>query len=142
MTLMTILAIDYGQKRIGLAISDPAHRVALPLRVLANKPLWLTALAQIIREKEVTGIVLGWPRPPAGKPDAMLPKLETLKRNLESRLSVPVDLFNEAWTTRKALSQQRAAGIKQKKGRAHVDALAARNLLEKYLNALENSPPA
>ncbi len=113
--------------------------MALPLKVLANSFGWIEELKQVIDQKKVTHIVLGWPAAAPGKPEPPRPELERLQKELEVLCALPVEFVSERLTTHQALRQQLDARLSQKKGRKTVDALAARNLLERYLYEINDA---
>lgn len=130
---MTYLAIDYGTKRLGLAISDPDHKFAVPWQVLTEPETWLTKLPTLCAQKEVTRVVIGSPKNLKGQDTASTERMQKFKTELEKVLTLPIDTVDERLSTVHALGQQRAAGVSQKKGRATIDALAASHILEAYL---------
>ena len=130
---MTYLAIDYGTKRLGLAISDPDHKFAVPWQVLTEPETWLTKLPGLCAQKSVTRVVIGFPKNLKGQDTASTERMQKFKLDLEKVLTLPIDTFDERLSTVHALGQQRSAGISQKKGRATIDALAACHILEGYL---------
>ncbi len=138
MLFMKILGIDYGSKRMGLAISDELGITARPLAVLERKGLErdLGALENVIRENRVDQIVLGLPLRLDGTRGIQCEKVERFAAALKERLSVPVILWDEALSTWEADELMISAGIKSRKRRKMVDKIAAGIILQSYLNSL------
>ena len=129
---MSYLALDYGSKRVGVAISDPQHRMALPHSVL-NLSDCFKAIVELVEKKSVTRVIVGLPRSLSGKDTPSTAAARNFAEQLKQHVSVPIVLYDERFTTTVALRQQRAAGIKDRQSRSTIDALAAAALLESYL---------
>jgi putative holliday junction resolvase len=135
---MKILAIDLGRRRVGLAVSDMEERYALPLRVIERRDdaqLWRD-LATVMDEEAIERAVVGEPRRLDGSVgDAALASRD-FARLFGERFGVPVELVDEALTSREAERRlgadrnRRAAA----KARGRLDAVAAQVLLEDYLS--------
>lgn len=141
MDYMKILGIDYGSKRIGLAISDELGITARPLQVITRKNLDrdLDVLESVIRENNAGQIVLGLPLRLDGTRGIQCEKVEKFAAALEGRFSLPVILWDEALSTWEADELMIAAGIKSTKRRKMVDKIAAGIILQSYLNSLHKS---
>jgi putative Holliday junction resolvase len=129
-----ILGIDFGQRRIGLAISDELQLLAHPLETVPAGKSVLERIAQLIREKKIDKIVVGTPRNMDGSfgPAAN----ETLKfvERLRSRVSCQVVTWDERLTTVAANRALRDAGKKTRATRGYVDQVAAQMILQGYLD--------
>lgn len=123
---MKVLGVDWGEKRIGLAISRGG--LAEPLGVVGS----FEELAEIVRREGIRRVVLGLPE---GRFER---KVRGLGREIEEKLSVPVVLRSEVLTTRQALGKAIAAG-KPQKSRRNLDSLAAALLLQEYLDATSSA---
>ncbi len=135
---MKILGIDYGSKRIGLAISDELGITARPLEVITRKNIDrdLDVLEKIIRDNNAGQIVLGLPLRLDGTRGIQCEKVEKFAVALKERFSIPVILWDEALSTWEADELMIAAGIKSAKRRKMVDKIAAGIILQSYLNSL------
>lgn len=135
---MKILGIDYGSKRIGLAISDELGITARPLEVIVRKNIDrdLDVLEKIIRDNKAEQIVLGLPLRLDGTRGIQCEKVEKFAAALKERFSLPVILWDEALSTWEADELMIAAGIKSTKRRTMVDKIAAGIILQSYLNSL------
>ena len=124
---MKVLALDYGAARTGVAVSDATGTLARPLEVIerAGGEAGLARVAQLVREKEAELVVVGLPLTLRGERGAQAQETERFVARLREVLEVPVETYDERFTTALA---GRSAG-----GRAAEDARAAAHLLEGYL---------
>jgi putative Holliday junction resolvase len=129
------LGIDHGSKRLGLAISDPSGRVALPAGTLPSRGLErdLAAIRRVVEERQVERIVVGLPLHMNGRPGSQAEAARRFAQRLAEELGLPVDTMDERWTTREAERALQATGRKGKKKRAVIDSVAAALLLRAYL---------
>ncbi len=132
---MITLGIDYGSRRIGLAISDELGITARPLGTLERKniELDLEKLGRIISENHVMRIVIGLPLRLDGTRGVQCEKVERFTGLLESRFQLPVIMWDEALSTWEAEEQLMKAGVKAKKRRGMVDKVAASLILQSFL---------
>jgi putative Holliday junction resolvase len=132
-----ILAIDYGRKRIGLAVSDELHLTAWPLGALLHKNRRdvLRRLSEIMRDNRVEKILVGHPVHLNGTSSEMAVEAERFAARIQKELGVPVELVDERLTSWEA--EQTVAETKVRRGKAgsrqNVDAVAAAILLREYL---------
>lgn len=132
---MKIIAIDYGDKRIGIAISDEEGRIARRFKTLENKGRdWtVVEIENITRDENVRRIVIGIP---VGlKNDTH--QTETVKlfiKALTEKIKIPVFSVNEVYTTKMAEKNLLDKGMKSKDIRRVVDQEAARIILQEYLD--------
>jgi putative holliday junction resolvase len=133
-----ILALDLGKRRIGLAISDPMRITAqgLPNLVRTRKRDDLDALGALIREREVGLILLGNPLNMRGSEGRQSNWVREFAADVEKRLGVPVQLWDERLTSVEAGRVLRSSGISIEKRAAAVDKLSAVILLQSYLDSL------
>lgn len=133
-----ILAIDYGLKRVGFAVSDPLGLTAQPLATLVRQSEadLLDRIRSLIAEKEVSKIVVGLPINMNG---TLGPKAEEAKRfagQLSAALGLPVELWDERLTSWQAEQYLSEAGLSPRKERrkGRVDRMAAQIMLQSYLD--------
>ncbi|MFQ5527141.1 MAG: Holliday junction resolvase RuvX [Thermoanaerobaculia bacterium] len=133
---MKALAIDFGEKRVGLAISDLDGRYAMPLRTLERRSdvQVIQDLASLIEEESVELIVIGEPRNLNGSVGDQAKRVESFSRKLEKTVGVPIETVNESLTSREADARLRRAGYGPAQRRARVDAVAAQILLQEVLD--------
>ncbi len=138
---MKYLAIDYGQKKIGLAISDSAGRVAMPLQILDNNNSLLKNLEKIIKENEVGEIVLGQSENLSGGVNKIQSEIDKFIIDLE-KLNLKINLINEIFTSMEAKwgveKNIRRSNKKNKKQikKQRVDDKAASLILKTFLEKL------
>ena len=127
---MKVLALDYGLARTGVAVSDPTGTVARPLGVVERAAAddGLARLAALARDEEVDRIVVGLPLTLRGEIGPQAAETERFVDRLRETVEVPVETFDERFTTRLAAA---SPGV-----RAPEDARAAAHLLETYLEWL------
>lgn len=132
-----ILAIDYGEKRIGLAVSDPLNLFATGLPTLHVDGSFLSKLRAIIKEKHVVEIVVGLPLTLRGEQSRIAEQVREFARSLGQELALPVKLWDERFTSSMACRTLIDLGVKKKKRqhKPNVDELAAIHLLQSYLAA-------
>jgi putative holliday junction resolvase len=124
---MRVMALDYGLKRTGVALSDPTGLLARPHSVVvdaAAKP-GLETLDALVEEHDVGLVVVGMPLTLRGEHGEQARATETFVQSLGARLRVPVETFDERFTT--ALARQTPSDTAE-------DALAAAHLLQSYLD--------
>ncbi len=96
---MKTLGIDYGSKRVGVAMSDDGGTMAFPFGVLSNNPELINDIAKLVTEHEVTAIVLGESTDSSGKANKIMGSIEKFKQNIEADLDVPVYYQKEFMTS-------------------------------------------
>ena len=136
------LGVDYGDVRIGLALSDELALLAHPAATLANDGSTLATIRDLIIRKKVTGIVLGVPRNMNGTfgPSADKAKKfgEELRKHLPEQRLI---LWDERLTTAEAQRVLHGAGKNTKSSRPVIDQVAAQILLQSYLDSLQLAAP-
>lgn len=130
-----IMAIDYGRKRTGIAVTDSLQIAAHGLSTLPTDRL-MDFLKGYLKEEKVEKIVVGLPHHPDGKPSSNADEIVRFSKNLEKSLGVDVVLFDESYTSKDAKTLILASGAKKKKRRDKglVDKIAAVLILQQYLN--------
>ena len=132
-----LLAIDYGERRIGLAVSDPTGTIASPLGAIVRRAGKRPPIAEIIRRAEsleARGFVIGLPLDGNGDDTPRSLEVRTIAREIERRTGLAVDLVDERYTTAAALRSIREMGGSTRGRKEDVDALAASVLLQQVLN--------
>jgi putative Holliday junction resolvase len=132
-----ILAVDYGEKRIGLAVSDELGITASPLMTLVRRSDDETVrqIAQLVSKLRVTQIVVGLPRRTDAQEGEMERKVKAFAEKLRQAVSVPVVLFDERFTTRIAEQVLLEADLSRRKRKQVRDRLSAVILLQSFLEA-------
>ncbi len=128
---MRVLALDYGSARIGCAVSDATGTLATPIDAI--EPPEVSRVAGLVEQREVEQVVVGMPVSLSGEEGPQAEVTRTFCSELSAVLDVPVETWDERFTTRMAAQTRRDTGA----GSAE-DSIAAAHLLETYLAALES----
>lgn len=132
-----LLAVDYGDKRVGLAISDPTGTIASPAGFIERRAGKRPPVAELIRRAEAleaTGFVLGLPLDGNGEETPRCAEVRVVGAALEQRTSLPVRYVDERYTTAAALRSVKEMGGSVKGRKGDIDAMAAALLLQHALN--------
>jgi putative Holliday junction resolvase len=133
-----LLAVDWGERRIGLALSDETQTLAQPLTTLtrrAGKRFPMRQLLTLLDAHGVAGVVVGLPLEPAGTEGTAARAARELATEIARRAARPVELWDERFTSARALQAVREMGASTRGRKGDVDALAATLLLQHYLDA-------
>jgi putative Holliday junction resolvase len=137
--MMRILGIDFGEKRIGLALSDPTGTLASPLPTLkrrAGKRPPVSAILGLIEEHCVAAVVMGLPLSLSGEESDWSREVRSVGARISDRAGVPVHFFDERFTSVRAEKAVRSIGLPKKKReeKGRVDAGAAVLILQGWLD--------
>jgi putative Holliday junction resolvase len=138
MTNTSILALDVGAKRVGVALASSVARLPHPLTTLAADDALFDKIGEIIANEAVDTIVVGLPRGLDGQHTAQTQAVEDFTAELKNHVTVPVYEQDEALTSRQAEAELQARGGDYQKG--DIDALAATYILEDFLASLPRDP--
>ena len=130
---MRYLAIDYGTKRTGLAICDAAETIASPLIVLYGQKELLNKITEIVETENVDAIVLGLPLNMSGTESSQTKLALKFAEQLKSRLSIPVHFQDERLSSFGAEEKLAPAEFTKGKMKKRIDAVAAAEILEAFL---------
>ena len=131
-----ILAIDPGEKRLGLAISDPTQTIASPLMVLNSQSMKKDARAilETAEDQGAVSIIVGQPQHWDGSDSAQSEGSKRLASLLQELGSIPVELTDEYGTTQAARETRLKMNVSREKRSGHLDDLAASIMLQNYLD--------
>jgi len=132
-----VLAVDWGAKRFGVAISDPGRLIAQPLITLTRRPKQRAPVAtvcELAAEQHVTHILVGLPLTSEGEEGPAAQEARAFAEAIARRAGVPVELVDERMSTARALSAAREAGVKDRDSRARIDQMAAVAILQGWLD--------
>jgi len=139
---MRYLGIDYGSKRVGLAISDDGGTMAFPYKIIQNNLDLVDTVHNICGEEEISAIVLGESNDLSGVPNKIMGSIEGFKRNLEAELYLPVFFQKEFMTTIEARGRSGKEINNAKKigktKQAQADSSAAALILGRFLDKKNN----
>jgi putative Holliday junction resolvase len=129
----TVLAFDFGLKRIGVAVGEPELGTAHPLAAIAAAgDARFAAIEKLLAEWKPAQLVVGVPLSVQGEPHMMTRQAERFARRLHGRFGIPVACVDERFTSVEAQSRLRGSGAKSKA----IDSVAAQIMLEQYFNEL------
>jgi len=131
------MAVDPGEKRLGIAVSDPSGTIANPLTVIQHVARLVDAatIAQLASTNEVVLIVVGQPLDSDGNVGPASRKASRLAEAIRSQTNIPVVLWDESGSTLKASEMLTRMGSVRRKNRSKLDALAATVILQDFLDA-------
>jgi putative Holliday junction resolvase len=135
-TETTVLAFDFGTRRIGVAVGNTLVRVAHPLATIDDEASTrrFAAIAALVDEWQPGMLVVGIPVHADGTPHEMTARARRFARQLHGRHGLPVVEADERWTTQDAQSALDAAGRGGRRGRSVRDAIAAQAILQGYFD--------
>ncbi len=136
---MKILAIDPGQKRIGLAISDPTATLSRPLVVIKHELREKDAekIIEIAQSENVNLIIVGWALDSNGEVGPQARRSKRLADVICNKSTLIVQMWDESGTTQQAIQNRIALGVSRKKRKGHLDDIAASILLQDFLDQNE-----
>lgn len=135
---MNLLALDVGERRIGVAMGESSIRLALPVSVIKRETIDLDSrrIGDLVREYDAERIIIGLPLLLDGSEGAQAARVREFSGHLSAHLSVPLEFWDERFSTVEATAAQQQAGHNSRTGRATIDASAAAILLQSYLDAM------
>lgn len=132
---MNYLGIDWGRKRIGLSYGDDlAIAMPLPAAVGPTEPERLDAIAQIIKERKIDSLVVGYPYTLKGAVGQRAEEVDAFIAELETRFALPVERCDERFSTQRAGASARAFGLKDNRSSGKLDSRAATLILQDFLD--------
>jgi len=134
-----VLAVDWGRRRFGVALSDPGRLIAQPLTTLTRregKRPPVPALVALIRTHEVAALVVGLPLSPDGEEGEAAREARAFGETLAARSGLPVTFWDERLSTARALRAAREAGVRDRDSRGRIDEMAAVAILQSYLDGV------
>ncbi len=136
---MRYLGIDFGIKRMGLAVSGPSGSMAFPLKTIVRttRSAMFEELLGLIREQNIEAIVLGIPLGSEGEENLTSTQVMNFKESLERRIDLPVYIINEAFTSAEAKAIMIERGVRENRERQNLDQVAAVLILESFLSHRE-----
>ncbi|MCK9230704.1 MAG: Holliday junction resolvase RuvX [Syntrophales bacterium] len=142
-TVMTLLGIDYGTRRIGVAVSDDLGITAQALCTIERKTIAsdLDRIARITEERGVTSIIIGYPVRSDGREGVECERVRRFAGRLAERCGLPVKTWDERFTTREAEELLLQADMSRKKRKKIIDRVAASLILQGYLDSSRRDTP-
>ncbi len=140
---MRVLAVDHGEKRIGLAISDQTGTIANPLTVIKHVSRAIDAahVASIASEHNAEMIVIGQSFNDDGYPNLAGRRAARFAEALGEQTALQIELWDESFSTQEARTARIQMGVSRRKRAGHLDQIAATIILQSYLNAHTHIKP-
>ncbi len=134
---MKYLAIDYGQKRVGLAISTSDEKLILPYKTLTytSRKKLVSDITSIVETENIQGIVIGLPIGINGEETLITRQVKNLVRDLKKKLNIPIYLVDESYSSYNAEQSLKNRGMSAKKIKKVIDQQAAVDILNTYLSS-------
>lgn len=132
-----VLGIDFGTKRIGLAVAQTLTRQANPLKVLNNNQQFWQELQQIIEEWQIKQLIVGLPLDMDGEEQEVTRQVKNFGKKLKHQFDLPIIYVDErlsSFEAERQFQQQRAAGASKAKNKQNIDAMAAQIILQSWLD--------
>ena len=135
------MALDLGEKRIGVAICEETRTIAKAYAVLSRKSRKedFERYANIIADQKITLVVMGLPIPLSGVEGQRAAWVRDYTADLAQHIDIPIEFWDESFSTKQAEASMRARGQRGKKMKQRVDAVAAAFILQDYLEAQSHS---
>ena len=135
---MRLMALDIGDRRIGVALSDTGQMLARGLQVIRcrSRETDMAIIASLVSEHEVEKIIVGYPRRLDGTVGEQARKVEAYAVGLQEVVDIPVILWDERLSTVRAQKAMIEAGRKRRERKERLDAVAAAVILQDYLDSL------
>jgi len=132
------LALDYGEERVGVALSDESSNLASPQAAVPLKPFrkFIGSLKRIIRENEVVAIVVGIPRNMDGSYGPSAESAQDFANRLKETIAIPIECFDERLTTVQASRALHQGGRTAREQKGLIDSASAQIILQTYLDHL------
>ncbi len=130
-----LFGLDYGSKRIGIAVCDGGHSIASPLTVLRNDRVFVPLLREAAAEYAVVGLVVGLPVHMSGDEGEKAREARAFGDSVAAALKLPIVYYDERFTSKMANQAMADAGLSRDKRKARVDMLAAQIMLQSFLDS-------
>ncbi len=133
MALFRLMGIDFGEVRIGIALSDPLQIISQPLKVISNDDNTIYEIQKIIKTEEVGKIILGLPLNLDGEDTKKTIEVREFSEILKSNVDIPVIFWDERYSTVEANEKLKQMGYGIAESRKVIDKVAASIILKSYM---------
>jgi len=133
-----VLALDYGEKRIGVAISDPLWITAQPLPFIPHDEKFLAAITKVVADYDATELLIGLPKDLKGNDSLKATEVRAFGKNLGEKLALPVSYWDERYSTAAAQKHLITMDIRRDKRKLVIDSMAAAFFLQGYMELKRN----
>lgn len=135
MELKRTLGIDFGEKRVGIAVSIPGFNIVEPLKTASSDKIW-EELGKIFATYDIESVVVGLPLRTDGSEDKITESTRKFANELHKRFKISVKLWDERYTTLNAESILKSCGKRPTQTKGDIDKFAATVILEEYLASI------
>ena len=135
---MRILALDWGEVRVGAAVSDPSGQIAFPLDKIIESKNAITEIKQLVDELEIVLVLIGMPKNLKGESGISSEKLKKFAASLSQIIKTPIEFIDERFTSVEAGNRLSEQGLNLQQQRTIKDNIAAQIILQQYLNTQVN----
>ncbi len=131
-----LLGVDFGLRRVGLAVCDALHILATPLPVVNTTSMRMSIdkVAEVVADRKIGGIVVGLPLNLDGTESVQSGRARAFAKNLQKVTGVPTEMFDERLSTVEADELLAVAGVKRSERHKYIDSAAATVILQSYLD--------
>ncbi|MAV64475.1 MAG: Holliday junction resolvase RuvX [Candidatus Marinimicrobia bacterium] len=131
-----LMAIDYGERKVGIAISDPLHIIASPYKTIDRRetPDYISEIRNIIEEKNIFKIIVGYPLTMLGKESQQTKLVVDFVNLLKKEFDIKILKYDERLSSKQAERYIREQNIKVGKNKEKVDQISASIILEQYMS--------
>ena len=132
-----LLALDLGERRIGVALSDPMHIIAFPYSVIdrRNTPDYKIEIQKIILDKDIEALVIGLPITLKNRISKQTEKVQLIIKELASEFTIPIHTIDERLSSISAKNALKIKGVKTGHNKGEIDKTAASIFLQEFLDS-------
>ncbi len=130
---MRYLAIDYGKKRIGLAVCDADETIASPLTVLTSRGSLIADIVNVVKDEQIDAVIVGLPINMDDTEGPQAKRTRDFARQLEKQIDIPLHFHDERLSSFDARQKLIGLDLTRKKKKKHIDAIAAATILDCFL---------
>lgn len=134
-----LLGVDYGEKRVGIAITDPLMMFASPLKTIKNDQKFWEEFLLLFDEYKIVKIILGYPLKENGEASSSTKLVENFRKELEKKIKIPVEYSDERYSSEIAKQRiiESVPSKKKRRDKGLVDKNAAAIILQDYLESIQ-----
>ncbi|MDP8269254.1 MAG: Holliday junction resolvase RuvX [Candidatus Tenebribacter davisii] len=133
MAIFRLMGIDFGEVRIGIALSDPLRIIAQPYKVIPNDQDTISEIKKIIKTKEIGKIILGLPQNIKGEDTKKTLEVREFSEILRKNVDIPVIFWDESYTSVEANEELKQKKLSISESRKIIDKIAASIILRRYM---------
>lgn len=132
-----LIGIDYGSKRIGIAMSDPLRIIACARQTVPNSPTFILTIKKMIQDFDVEAVIVGMPYNLKGEKSTKAKEVDEFIKELKQHINIDIVEWDERYTSSMAHETQIQMGVKkkQRQDKSKIDEMAAALILQSYLDS-------